>query len=64
MAVLDEIKKYADENGVELTEDMLDAIAGGRYSYEEWKAMTKEEREAAQLASIMARAQGQPCALD
>lgn len=62
--VLDEMKKYAEENGIELTEEMLDAIAGGRYSYEEWKNMTKEEREAAQLASIMARAQGQPCALD
>lgn len=64
MAVLDEMKAYASENGIELTEDMLDAIAGGRYSYEEWKAMTTEERQAAQLASIMARAQNQPCALD
>ncbi len=64
MAVLDEMKAYANENGIELTEEMLDAIAGGRYSYEEWKAMTTEERQAAQLASIMARAQSKPCALD
>lgn len=64
MALLDEMKNVANENGVELTEDMLDAIAGGRYTYEEWKAMTDDERAAAQLASIMARAQNQPCALD
>ncbi|MBQ6381627.1 MAG: hypothetical protein IJJ41_08545 [Clostridia bacterium] len=62
--VLDEMKKVAEENGVELTEDMLDAIAGGRYSYEEWEKMTDDERIAAQLASVMARAQNQPCALD
>ena len=35
MAALDEMKKFADENGIELTDEMLDAIAGGRYSYEE-----------------------------
>lgn len=64
MAVMDEIKKVADENGIELTEEMLDAIAGGRYTYEEWKNMTDDERIAAQLASVMARAQQQPCALD
>ena len=62
--VLDEIKKVAEENGIELTEEMLDAVAGGRYTYEEWDAMTDDERIAAQMASIMARAQGQPCALD
>ncbi|MBQ7203252.1 MAG: hypothetical protein IJS03_04445 [Eubacterium sp.] len=64
MAALDEIKKYAAEEGIELTDDMLEAIAGGRYSYEEWKNMTTEERQAAQLASIMARMNNQPCALD
>ena len=64
MAALDEMKKFADENGIELTDEMLDAIAGGRYSYEEWKNMTTEERQAAQLASIMARINHAPCALD
>lgn len=64
MAAIDEMKKFADENGIELTEDMLDAIAGGRYTYEEWKNMTTDERKAAQLASIMARINNAPCALD
>ena len=64
MAAIDEKKKFADENGIELTEDMLDAIAGGRYTYEEWKNMTTDERKAAQLASIMARINNAPCALD
>lgn len=64
MAAIDEMKKFADENGVELTDDMLEAIAGGRYSYEEWKNMTPDERIAAQLASIMARVNNAPCALD
>lgn len=64
MANIEEIKKIAAEDGVELTEEMLEAIAGGRYTYEEWKAMSTEERQAAQLDSVMKRAQQLPCALD
>lgn len=61
---MEEMMKYASENGIELTDEMVEAIAGGRYSYEEWKNMTTEERQAAQLASIMARLNNAPCALD
>lgn len=61
---LEELKKEAAAAGIELTEDMLDEVAGGRYTYDEWKAMSTEEREAAHLRSIMARATGQPCELD
>ncbi|MBR1531631.1 MAG: hypothetical protein IJ872_02850 [Eubacterium sp.] len=64
MANLEELKKLAEEKGIELTDDMLEDIAGGRYSLEEWDAMSDDERIAAQMRSIMARAQGQPCELD
>ena len=64
MANLEEIKKVAEENGIELTEDMLEAIAGGRYTEEEWEKMTDDERIAAQLRSIMARINNLPCELD
>ena len=42
----------AEADGVELTEDDLELIAGGKYTYEEWYAMTVEERKAAQRNSI------------
>lgn len=64
MANIEEIKKIAAEDGVELTEEMLEAIAGGKYTYEEWKAMTDEERIAAFAESTANRAIGQPCKLD
>ncbi|MBR2732339.1 MAG: hypothetical protein IKD72_10200 [Clostridia bacterium] len=64
MANLEDIKKVAADNGIELTEEFLDAIAGGRYSLEEWDKMTDEERQAAQLRSMMARMSNSPCELD
>ena len=64
MMIPDEVKKYAEENNIELTEEMLDAIAGGAYSQEEWDNMTVEERQAAQIASVLARVRQMPCALD
>ena len=44
---LDVIKEMAGE-GVELPEEILDAVAGGAYSVEEWNQMSTQEREAAQ----------------
>lgn len=64
MANLEELKKEAAEAGVELTEDMLDGVAGGVYSKEEWEAMTVEERQAAQIMSVLARYRGIHCDLD
>lgn len=64
MANLEELKKEAAEAGIELTEDMLDGVAGGAYTREEWEAMTVEERQAAQIMSVLARYKGLPCALD
>ena len=51
-------------NGVELTDDMLDYVAGGVYTREEWYAMTKDERRAAQQRSLDARKKSAPCELD
>ncbi|MBQ6267590.1 MAG: hypothetical protein IJK64_07455 [Clostridia bacterium] len=64
MANLEELKKEAAAAGIELTEELLDSVAGGVYSKEEWEAMTVEERQAAQIASVIARSNGKPCALD
>ena len=64
MANLEELKKLADEKGVELSEEDLEAIAGGMYSREEWKKMTPEERRKAQERSAAARVLGIPCELD
>ena len=52
---ISEIQKLAAENGVELTDEMLDAVAGGAYSTEEWNSMNSEERKAAQQRSLMAK---------
>lgn len=64
MANIEEIKKIAAEEGIELTEEMLEAIAGGKYSLEEWDKMTDDERVAAQIDSIMKRLNKLPCDLD
>ena len=63
MANLEDIKKVAEEQGIELTEDMLEQIAGGVIPPEEWEKMTPEERKAAQIESMINIAQGKPCAL-
>ena len=61
---LDVIKELAGE-GVELPEEILDAVAGGAYTVEEWNAMSVEERQAAQQRSLMAKfILGIPCELD
>ncbi len=64
MANIEEIKKMADEQGVELTDDVLEAIAGGVIPYEEWTKMTKEQRRAAQTESENNRDANLPCILD
>ena len=48
----------------ELDDDELDAVAGGAYSVEEWNAMSTEEREAAQMRSVIAILIKAPCELD
>ncbi|MDO4748161.1 MAG: hypothetical protein Q4A12_03185 [Eubacteriales bacterium] len=48
------LKELAGE-GVELNDDVLDAVAGGAYTEEEWAAMTVEERQAAQQRSLIAK---------
>ncbi len=63
MALLDEMKKVADEKGIELTDDMLEAIAGGKIDPAIWEKMTEEERKAAQIQSMLNIAQGKPCDL-
>lgn len=61
---LDVIKEMAGE-GVELPEEILDAVAGGAYSVEEWNAMSTEERRAAQDRSLLAKLiLKTPCELD
>ena len=59
-----EFMKEAAANGVELTDDMLDAISGGRYTYEEWKAMTTLDRLNAMNRSDFHRSQNEPCEPD
>jgi len=63
MANIEELKKMVEENGIELTDEMLDAVAGGLYSEEEWLAMTKNERRAAIMQSreIKASNSGEYC---
>lgn len=58
MANIEELKKMADAEGVELSEEDLDAVAGGYYTYEEWKAMTRDEKIAAREASYAMKAAG------
>ena len=61
---LDVIKEMAGE-GVELPEEILDAVAGGAYSVEEWNQMSTEERQAAQQRSVVAKVILKiPCELD
>lgn len=48
----------------EINDDELDLVAGGAYTLEQWKAMTKEERLAAQRRSLDAHAKNLPCELD
>ena len=62
---LEELQKLATEKGVELPDDILDEVAGGAYTEEEWKNMTVEERQAAQQRSLLAKLIFHtPCELD
>lgn len=56
----EDIKKVPEE----LNDDDLGFVAGGKYSFKEWKAMTSEERAAATIRSQEARIRKQPCELD
>lgn len=61
---LDVIKELAG-GGVEIPEEILDAVAGGAYTVEEWNQMSTEERQAAQQRSLIAKfVLGIPCELD
>lgn len=62
---LSEIQKLSAEHGFELSDEVLDAVAGGAYSEEEWFQMSKEERQAAQQRSLLAKlVLKTPCELD
>ena len=54
MPPIEVIKEMAGE-GVELPDEIVEAIAGGAYTEEEWNAMSAEERQAAQQRSIVAK---------
>lgn len=60
---MDEFMKVAAQEGVELNDDMLNAVDGGYYTRDEWAAMTAEEQQMAQLESIMAMKQRNYCKL-
>ena len=62
---LNEIQKLAAEKGVELPDELIDSVAGGAYTAEEWAAMSVEERQAAQRRSLMAKLMlNMPCEMD
>lgn len=62
---LNEIQKLAADKGVELPDELIDAVAGGAYTSEEWAAMTTQERQAAQQRSLMAKfVFHTPCEMD
>lgn len=64
MPPIEVIKEMAGE-GVELPDEIVEAIAGGAYTEEEWFAMSTEERQAAQQRSLIAKlVLQQPCELD
>ena len=63
MPPLNVIKEIAGE-GVELPDEIVEAVAGGAYTDEEWFSMTTEERQAAQRRSIIAKIAKKPCEMD
>lgn len=63
MANIEDLKKVAEENGVELTDEMLENVAGGEIPTEIWTQMTEEERKQAQIQSMLNIAQGKACEL-
>ena len=63
MANLEELKKMAEENGIELTDEMLESVAG-RYLPPNWNGMTPDETNAFLLESLRARMMAQHCIID
>ena len=61
MANIEDIKKMASENGVEITDEILADVAGGYYSTEEWLKMSAAERQKAKDDSIELKKQGVYC---
>ena len=59
-----DLDKIAKEKNLEIDEEMLDFIAGGVYSEEEWNGMTPEERMEAWRVSKINRAKHVYCKLD
>lgn len=52
-------------DGAELPDALLDEVAGGAYTVEEWNRMSNEERQAAQQRSLVAKLiLNVPCELD
>lgn len=56
----EDIKKVPDE----VKDEDLEFVAGGAYTYEQWKALTDEQKLAAQARSQAAKGQKKPCELD
>ena len=61
---MEEIRKDTDNQRVEIDEEMLDFVAGGVYSQEEWAAMSVEERMEAWRISKINRLKHVYCQLD
>lgn len=60
-----QVLKEMAGDGVELPDALLDEVAGGAYTVEEWNRMSKEERQAAQQRSLVAKLiLNVPCELD
>ena len=59
-----EFDKIAKEKEMNIDEEMLNFVAGGIYTKEEWDAMTYEEKMEAWKVSIDNRAKNVYCQLD
>ena len=52
MANIEDIKKMASENGVEITDEILADVAGGYYSTEEWlKCLRQKDKKQKMIQS-------------
>ena len=48
-------------DALELSDDVLDDVAGGRISEEDWYKLSPEERQKLALRSVLLKRQGYPC---